>query len=314
MKVMIWVGFVGAALLLFFTAWLAWRNWTPEVYKPVASILIGGLVALLITLLTILRPSEEQDTFVSSVVIDERTHLPASIKVVGSPVPDVGDPLENRITARHCWIGWLARREPFPMQPDEPTGALVTDFFQYKLLLDFVDSLGPDAQHITVGPDDQGISRISVSIRRRMLPPRAVQVPGQMVLEWLKPNRLSGLPVERDLWKSRTLWLPKGASMRLDKQVVNTLSQRTLTIVAPGFVLASIRAECRGSPGRGILPPAVTVDKAAVEHYSTYGIVVTMRARFEWLAAASPDMPAYKQWIKFVFNRLKQLNSDSVSP
>ena len=199
------------------------------------------------------------------------------------------------------------------MQPEEPTGALVADFFQYKLLLDFVDSLGPDAKHITVGSDDQGINRISVSIRRRMLPPRAVQVPGQMVLEWLKPNRLSGLSAERDLWKSRTLWLPKGASLRLDKQVVNSLPQRTLTIVAPGFVLASIQVECRGS-GRGILPPAVTVDKASVEHYSTYGIVVTTRARFEWLAAASPDMPAYKQWIKFVFNRLKQLNSDSVSP
>jgi hypothetical protein len=313
MRVMIWLGITGVALLLVFTVWLAWRNWTPEVYKPVASIVVGGLVALLVTLLTILRPSEEQRSFVSSVVIDERTHLPASIGVVGSPVPDVSANLQNRITARHSTIGWLARREPFPVQPSEREDAVAAEFFQYKLLLDIAESGGLNAQHITLGSDEQGIKRMSVSIRQRMLPPRAVQVSGGKVLQWFNTNRISQLPVEVESWKRRGLWLPKGALVWLSSQVMNTVPERTITISVPGSLDASIRVEGRGSPGIGILPPAIVVDQADVQHYSTYSVVVTMRARFEWLSAASPETSAYKQWISFLFRRLEQLNSDDPS-
>jgi hypothetical protein len=117
MKLMITVGISGALLLLVFTLWLAARNWTPEVYKPVITIGVGGLITLLVTLLTVLRPSVEERVFVSSVIVDERTHLPAAIGVVGSPVPDVDAPLQNRTTARHQVLGWLSRREHFPVDP-----------------------------------------------------------------------------------------------------------------------------------------------------------------------------------------------------
>jgi hypothetical protein len=76
MKVMIGLGVAGGVFLLIFTVWLAWRNWSPEIYKPVVTIVVGGLVALLVTLLTILRSSDEQRSFISSVMIDERSHLP----------------------------------------------------------------------------------------------------------------------------------------------------------------------------------------------------------------------------------------------
>ena len=103
---MIWLGIAGGALLLAFTVWLAWRNRTPEVYKPLISVAVGGVVAVLVTLLTILRPSEAHRSFVSSVVIDERTHLPAAIGVVGSPrsrrqrqpsKPDYCSTLDDRV-------------------------------------------------------------------------------------------------------------------------------------------------------------------------------------------------------------------------
>src|SRR2546428_158779 len=105
MKMMIGLGIVGASLLVLFTVWLAARNWSPDVQKPVATIVVGGFVVLLATLLTVLRSTEMSRDFVSSVVLDERTHLPAAIGFVGSPVPDVTANLQNRITARHSAIG-----------------------------------------------------------------------------------------------------------------------------------------------------------------------------------------------------------------
>jgi hypothetical protein len=145
MKLMIAVRISGALLLLVFTVCLAARNWTPEVYKPVITIGVGGLIALLVTLLTVLRPSVEERVFVSSVIVDERMHLPAAVGVVGSPVPDVDAPLQNRTTARHQVLGWLSQREPFPVDPDERRDALAAEFFEYKLLLDLADSIGSDA-------------------------------------------------------------------------------------------------------------------------------------------------------------------------
>jgi hypothetical protein len=48
---------------------------------------------------------------------------------------------------------------------------LAAEFFEYKLLLDLADSIGSDAQNIEIGPDEHGINRMAISIRRRMLPP-----------------------------------------------------------------------------------------------------------------------------------------------
>ena len=35
-----------------------------------------------------------------------------------------------------------------------------------------------------------------------------------------------------------------------------------------------------------------------------------MHAHFDWLSAASPEMPAYKQWISFIFGKIERFNSD----
>ncbi len=310
---MIGLGIVGAALLVVFTIWLAARNWSPDVQKPIATIVVGGFVVLLATLLTVLRSTEMQRNFVSSVVIDDRTHLPAEIGVVGSPIPDVTADLRNRITARHSAIGWLGRREPFSVGPAERLDKIAAEFFQYKLLLDLADSTGSDSQTHTVGPDERGTNRISVSIRRKSLPPNAVQVPGEKVLQWLSSNRLSRLPVEVGQWKSRGMWLPRGAELRFTSQTLNTMPQRAFSIKVPGVLEISILVESRGSPGLGILPPAIEVGAGSVKHFGTYGLVARMHAHFDWLSAASPDMPGYKEWVSFVFSRIEQLNSDDPS-
>lgn len=41
-----------------------------------------------------------------------------------------------------------------------------------------------------------------------------------------------------------------------------------------------------------------------------YSIDVTMYSKFEWMSAANREMPAYKDWILFLFERLGHLNSD----
>ena len=313
MKIMIGLGIVGAALLVIFTIWLAARNWSPDVQKPVATIVVGGFVVLLATLLTVLRPTEMQRSFVSSVVIDDRTHLPAEIGFVGSPIPDVTADLRNLITLRHSTIGWLARREPFSVEPTERSNEIAAEFFQYKLLLDLADSIGTDSQTHSVGTDEQGINRISVSIRRKLLPPNAVQVPGDKVLQWLSSNRLSHLPVEVDQWKKRGMRLPKGAEIRFTSQMLNTMPQRAFSISVAGVLEISIMIESRGSPGLGILPPAVQVEADSAKHFGTYSIVVRMKAHFNWLSSGSPDMPRYKEWVSFVFGRIERLNSDAPS-
>jgi hypothetical protein len=310
MKAMICVGLSGAALLFLFTVWLAWRNWTPEVYKPVASILVGGLVVLLVTLLTILRSTEEQRSFFSSVVLDERTHLPTTVGHPSFPVPEDAASLQSRITTRHFNIGRLANGEFLP-SPNEPYDALAGEFFQYKLLLDFGETAGTtDLQNITVSQDQTGVNRLYLLNRQRMLPPQALQVAGEEVLRWFETNRISHLPTQIDHWNRRGLLLPKGARVRLSSQILETVPERVITISRPGSFDASIRIKCLGSMGRGILPPEIIVDQAEAEHLSSYTMVVTMRAHFDWLTAASPEMPAYKQWISFVFGKIEQFNSD----
>lgn len=249
MRVMPLIGIAGAVLLLVFTLWLGYRNLTIEIWKPAISVLIGGIVALLVTLLTILRPSGEQRDFVSTVVIDERTHLPANIKVVGSYFPDDSASLKNRITKRQSMIsGFLAHGGPFPLVQNERTDALVTDFFQYKLLIDIRESLTGERAY-TIDRDKQGINRFSVSVQKRIPPPRKIKVPGDRVLQWIKTNRLSQLPHETKRWQTSGLPFPEKAQLQLDNQIVDSVPERSIKILAPGFLNASISIKCLGSPG-----------------------------------------------------------------
>jgi hypothetical protein len=145
------------------------------------------------------------------------------------------------------------------------------------------------------------------------LPPNAVQIPGDKVLQWLSSNRLSRLPIEVDRWQRRGLLLPKGAQLQFSTRTLDTMPQRGFSLKVPGVLEISVVVESRGSPGLGILPPAVEVGTEPVKHLGTYGIVARMLARFDWLSAASPEMPAYKEWVSFVFRRIEQLNSDDPS-
>ena len=123
----------------FFILWIVAHNWgSPEIYKALGSVFIGGLIALLIALLTILRGSEEQRRFVSSVVIDGRTHLPVGFAFWGHPLPDVSDPPEQRVAVRHAILGQLAKRgEPPTSSPTNVRMLLLLNFLStnYSMIL-----------------------------------------------------------------------------------------------------------------------------------------------------------------------------------
>jgi hypothetical protein len=316
MRAMNWVGIIGGILVLFFILWLVVHNWgSPEINKALGSVLIGALIALLITLLTILRASEEQHKFVSSVVIDNRTHLPAVFEFKGHPLPDVTDPVEQRIAVRHAILGQLAKRGRVvaSIKPDEHEDTIATEFFEYKPLYDFAESEGPESKDYLVGGyDDQDIKRILVKLRQRILPPRAVFIKSETLQKWLKGNRLLRSQVDMDSYFIRDLWIPKGARLSLSSQIVKTIPERVISIEVPGILDVSIRIQSLGSPGFGYLPPVVVADKMDLKHYRTYGIDVTMSARYKWLSAASPKMATYKQWVSFILARLEQLNSDTL--
>ncbi len=128
---MLWIGVAGAALLLIPIIWLAAKNWSPDIYKPLISIVLGGIVALLITLLTILRDSEEQRRFVSSVVMDNRTHLPA-VEIKGDLLLDETASPENRVKSRHAILGRFSEltKDAISVQSDEREDAIAAEFFE----------------------------------------------------------------------------------------------------------------------------------------------------------------------------------------
>lgn len=311
---MIWVGIVGGVLVLLFIVWLLMHNLgSPEILKASLSVIFGGLIALLITLLTILRSSEEQRHFVSSVVIDSRTHLPAEFGFWGHPLPDVTHPPEQRIAVRHAILGQLAKRGgAASIKPNEREDAIAAEFFECKLLHDLAESEGPESKDGEVGPDERGIPRIHVELRRRMPPPRGVFIESETLQKWFRANRLLRLQNEMDSYSIRGLWIPKGARLSLTSQIVNTIPARVISIEVPEVLDISIQIQCLGSPGLGYLPPVVVAGEEDRKHYGTYGIDVTMLARYKWVSAASPKMADYKQWVSFIFSRLEQLNSDTL--
>jgi hypothetical protein len=210
-------------------------------------------------------------------------------------------------------LGQLASREPLHLQKDERKDALAAEYFQYKVLLDLREITGAtDSKNIVVGPDEKGINRIYLLNRQRKFPPRAAQVSSEEVLQWLETNRISRLTTQIDHWRQRGLWLPRGARIKLSSQIVETVPERVITISYPGSFEASIRIQCLGSGGSGTLPPEINAAHVDIKHLSSYSIVVTMRAHFDWLSAASPEMPELKKWISFMFGKIEQFNSDYV--
>lgn len=315
MKIMLWIGLFGAVLLLIPVVWLAARNWSPDVYKPLISIVIGGLAAIIIALLTILRDSEEQVRFVSSVVIDNRTHLPAA-EFKGDLFQDDAASPENRIVSRHAILGKFGEltKNVISIKPDERKDAIAAEFLEYKLLHDIAISQAPeDSKAYIHRTDEHGIPRMAARIQKRILPPHAVKKERESLQSWLKNNRLFNAGAKMQLFSIHDMWMPKCARMTLSAQTVDTVSERLIQIEVPQVLTASFRIRCLGSPGFGILPPIVVVNETDLKHYETYGIDVTMKVHYSWMAAASPIMPAYKQWISFLFTRLEQLNSDDLT-
>jgi hypothetical protein len=222
--------------------------------------------------------------------------------------------VKQRIAVRHAILGQLGKRGSISVKPEEREDAIAAEVFEYKLLHDFAESEGPETKDYAAGADEQGIKRIQVKLRRRVLPPSEEFMKGETIQELLKANRLFSQQVEMDHYYIRGLWMPKGARLNLSSQIVNTIPERVISIEVPNILDATIRIQSLGSPGFGIMPPIVIADEVDLKHYRTYGIDVTMHARYKWISAASPKMADYKQWVKFIFARLDSLNSDNLLP
>jgi hypothetical protein len=267
------------------------------------------MIALMITL----RDSEEQRRFISSVVIDNSSHLPA-FETIGlyHPHDETVFP-ETRMKARHMVFSLLGQsaKNAISIQPSEREDAIAAEFFEYKLLYDMaVSQRSSDNKEYSGGTDSQSAHRIRTKIRRNILPPDAVRIGWETLQGWLEGNRLIKAGVEPPMFKFDSMLLPKGATLRLSSQVVAGIPERVIYLEVPDILTASFQIQGLGTPGFGILPPAVVVDKEKLDQFQTYGIDVTMKVHYKWTTAASPKMPAYKQWISSLFMRLEDLNAD----
>src|SRR3989442_9972128 len=95
-----WFGIAGIALLLLAAGTFVALNFSEQVYVPLLSALVIGVLTFTITFVSSLKSTAEETTFATSVVEDTRGHLPVFVNP---------DPAGSAISLRASELGVVAR-------------------------------------------------------------------------------------------------------------------------------------------------------------------------------------------------------------
>src|SRR2546425_7058901 len=95
-----WLGIAGIVLLLLAAGTLVVLNFSEQVYVPLLSALVIGILTFMITFVSSLKGSAEETAFATSVVEDTRSHLPAFVNP---------DPALSAISLRASELSMTAR-------------------------------------------------------------------------------------------------------------------------------------------------------------------------------------------------------------
>src|SRR2546422_2432778 len=210
-----WFGIAGIALLLLAAGTLVVLNFSEQVYVPLLSAVVIGVLTFTITFVSSLKSAADETTFATSVVEDTLSHLPVFVNP---------DPALSAISLRAADLGTVSRSafavpagHPGPApQPAIAEGEVTT--FNLELLQYLIVRHLRDRQRVrwsvgmVRGPEGP-VSTANVNQPPPLSDPTRLQ--GQPALTLLSANRFAASEFERFGWEHIALTLPKGAHVAL---------------------------------------------------------------------------------------------------
>lgn len=293
---------LGCLLLLMVTAILAKLNWNDEIRGRLFSIVVGGLAALLIAVLTTLKPSSFQKAFVTAVPFNDATG---------------GPPLTGGVTSNPRWdeIAVLARpviqqdgktvisiAAPAPDERFTFCGELV----QYEIVKRIRDlSRGGRWKVAITGSGALG------SLSPEMKLSNGVETPGNTYVGEISKNRFYNSDMEHHYWKIALFTLPPSTTIQLDHVQVRPeggTENYSIRLQKKMFFKYEIKIEPLPATGPGAVPPQLQgqLPVEVQQRTNTYFFQVTTVAQFERLTSGSKEAAEYREWLEWLSSMLQQ--------
>jgi hypothetical protein len=288
-------------LLLSLAGILAKLNWNDEVRGRAFSIVLGGAAALLIAVLSTLKASQFQKSYVTAVPFND---------VAGGP------PLTGS-TSGPRWdeLAMLARpavqkngktvvtiSTPSPDERFSFCGELV----QYEITKKIRELSRGGRWKISITP-----SGAQGSLSPEMKLSNGVDVPGKTYLSQISKNRFSNSDIEQFYWNSALFVLPPEADLELEHLPTSpsTGTEKFLVrLVKKMYFRYEILIEPLASTGPGAVPPPLqgVLSPEVQQKTNTYFYQITTKATFERLTSGSKESGEYRQWLEWLSSMLQQ--------
>jgi hypothetical protein len=303
---MLMIKFIWSAVLLSFvllltvTIVLARLNWNDEVRGRVYSIVLGGTGALLLAILSALKPSSFQKAFVAPVPFNDAAGGPPL--VVGSSNPRWG---ELAILAKPA----ILKDGKTVVTVSTPTtlGEQFTfcgELIQYEVVKRIRDLSKGGRPTISITPKGA-----EGTLSPGMELPSGVQIPGSSYTSEISKNRFSVSSSEQFYWKVAVFVLPPGTKMTLDRIPTSPgtgAEKFVVRLQKQMFFTFEVSIGALPSSGPGAPPASLELPEGIKQGTQTFFYQITTRAQFERLTSGSKEAGEYRAWLEWLAARLQE--------
>lgn len=292
---------LGCMLLLAVTAVLAKLNWNDEIRGRLFSIVLGGAAALLIAVLTTLKPSSFQKSFVTAVPFDD---------LAGGP------PLTGGVTSNPRWDELAMLAKPAIQQSGKTVISIATpapnerfsfcgELVQYEVIkrIQKLSRGGRWKVGITV-------SGAQGSLSPEMKLSNVVEVAGTAYVGEIAKNRFYNGDLQHFYWKTALFTLPPSVVIQTDHRRSAEGSAETFLVHLEKKMFFKYEIEISPLPsaGPGAVPPQLQghLSPEVQQRTSTYFFQVTTAGQFERLTSGSKESAEYREWLEWLSSMLEQ--------
>ena len=315
MKLLFPLAVAGLLLLAAATCILARMNWNDKLSGQILSLAFVGTATAFVTVWLSLKGSSEKTEFLTSIVFDDRTHLPPMIM----PTPPI-----NVVTDRLSELDRLAH--PARNQPAGPPRLTVklpttasdrldfgAELLQYLIVAEITRLQYSSARVRTLRAANgrmvtQGSTYTPVALSK------SERIPGKAVYEILKVNRFSDSDFEEHVWEDLLLRVPPGTVLSIPfRKGGDGIGPDTWMVVLnkPNFFTLAIEIAPYTGSGTPSEPNGVIAPLADAEFWRTYTYRIRMDVTFEKLTSGNRRTDEYRQWTEQIIRALESRWSDA---
>jgi hypothetical protein len=290
-KLLVILVVLGFGMIAAATGILAWLNWSPRLYTPVATALLIGVLTGFVSIASTLKPTVVSRSFATAAVV-YRDKLAAPIALPKSVAATQRLDLSGLLNQLSADQGPVA-------SADSIINASV-EAVQYSLVKLVRELQGG-------GWASANIGGVTTPIIRNPAPTTLVPIETEVMSAVLTNNRFFHLPSEKLYWQHFKLSTPPGTRIELyhlPSSPTAGLERRGLRLIKPLFFTVDLQIEPLGiDPG---LPADVEVGAGERGRAGTLLLKISGSANFERLTAGNQKTDEYKLWVEWLLNELAE--------